>query len=53
MTPRRLDAPQDRTLRSHFHAVGVHYDYFHQVADDEVIRILAQARPGSASVPVR
>lgn len=36
-----------------FHAVGLHYDDFHQVADDEVIRILAQARPGSASVPVR
>ena len=32
-----------------FHAVGVHYDDFHQVGDEEVIRILASARPAEAA----
>jgi putative phosphoribosyl transferase len=34
-----------------FHAVGVHYDDFHQVADAEVIRILAQAASRKAAAP--
>lgn len=28
----------------YFHAVGVHYADFHQVSDDEVVRILDEAR---------
>jgi len=28
----------------HFHAVGVHYADFHQVSDDEVVRIVDEAR---------
>jgi putative phosphoribosyl transferase len=38
---------------SFFHAVGVHYDDFHQVADDEVIRVLALAASRRAAVPTR
>jgi putative phosphoribosyl transferase len=38
---------------SSFHAVGVHYDDFHQIADDEVIRVLALAASRRAAVPTR
>jgi predicted phosphoribosyltransferase len=36
-----------------FHAVGVHYDDFHQVADEEVIRILAQPSSRDEAAPAR
>jgi putative phosphoribosyl transferase len=36
-----------------FHAVGVHYDDFHQVADEEVIRILAQPSSRDEAAPSR
>ena len=37
---------------SPFHAVGLHYDDFHQVDDDEVLAALAAASTAPAAVAV-